>query len=337
MGAAVLNPRARPGALAVLAIGGCFYQPQVAATDATTTTSTSSTLDPPTGTTTTSTTSTATDALTGTTDPIGETTTTGTTTTSTDATSTTSTTGTDSSTTDDPAMCTIPDVPDLAVRITHDPAPATCENDIGIVLNAVFTGKPDEQTLLFRECTLHPDCEAGNVRCEATREISVRIDAPATHVPDFAPGACVNVAYLPAGYADPETCHIRLLRLAKTGPDIKSISVFVAAVGVPDTDELPGPLPLTLGFLAASELADACPHEMACDRPSGRHDLVADFPDALVTVPMGTESPAALDLLDKNNVKIGTLTGSLYNLRSYVLPVDQCEFDWLWLADENRP
>ncbi len=62
---------------------------------------------------------------------------------------------------------------------------------------------------------------------------------------------------------------------------------------------------------------------------AGRHDLVADFPDALVTVPMGTESPAALDLLDKNNVKIGTLTGSLYNLRSYVLPVDQCEFDWL--------
>ncbi|MBZ5713138.1 hypothetical protein [Nannocystis pusilla] len=331
MGAAVLNPRARPGALAVLAIGGCFYQPQVAATDATTattTTSTGSTLDPPTGTTTTSTT--------GTTDPIGETTTTGTTS---DPTSTTSdtTTGTDSSTTDDPAMCTIPDVPDLAVRITHAPAPATCGNDLGSVVNAVFTGKPDDQTLLFRQCTVSADCQAGNLQCDATQELSVHIDGPATHVPEFAPGACVNIAYLPAGYADPETCQIRLLRLARTGPDIANTSVFVAALGVPDTLELPGPLPLALEFLASSELADACPHERVCDRPSGRHDLVGDFPDAVVAVPMGTESPAVIDLRDKSNVKIGTVPGSLYNLRSYVLPVDQCEFDWLWLADENRP
>lgn len=335
MGAAVLNPRARSGALAVLALGGCFYQPQVAATDATTTTTTTSTASTLTSTTldTTSTTSTTvTPTSTATTDPVGETTSTATTATTTDT-----GTSTDASTTDDPAMCTIPDVPDFAVRVAHTPAPAPCDNGLGVNFYALFTGKPDELTLDFRQCMSLGDCQEGNIACPEEQLVRIYVDGPATHVPDFPPGACVHVSYLAAGFADPDVCEAHILRLAKTGPDIANTSVFVAAIGVPDTNTLPGPWPLTLGFLAASELADACPHEMVCDRPSGRHDLVADFPDALVTVPMGTESPAALDLLDKNNVKIGDVPGSLYNLRSYVLPVDQCEFDWLWLADENRP
>jgi len=234
-------------------------------------------------------------------------------------------------------MCTIPDVAGLSVLIEHDPGPAPCDNGLGVSFYGVFTGKPDDHTLNFRECMNVADCQQGNPQCTAKQQVSVKVDGPASHIPDFAPAACVHVSYVTAGFSDPNVCDLRLLRLAKTGPDIANTSVFIAALGVPDTNDLPGPWSLALGFLAASELADACPHEMVCERPSGRYDLVADFPDTLVTVPMGTESPAALDVMNKQSVKIGTILGSLYNLRAYALPLDQCEFDWIWLADENRP
>ncbi|MCY1058368.1 hypothetical protein [Nannocystis sp. SCPEA4] len=233
-----------------------------------------------------------------------------------------------------PDLCSLQAAPDLGLAVQHSPMP----NCLGLTaLTLMVEGKPDDHTLKFRECLVGNDCLNGNEQCAVKQTVVLKIDGPASHVPDLEPGTCVNLAYLPTGLADANTCSSSLVRIGKTGANIKTTSVYAAADGVPATGMLPPPWPEILGFSVTAELVAPCVGGEVCGQPTGNHDLVGQAAGVEVAVPMQTEKPLKLPLLDKQNNKIGDVTGGLFNLRSYAVAPAQCEFDWIWIADEVRP
>jgi len=231
-------------------------------------------------------------------------------------------------------LCALVNAPNLSLSVQHSVAP---DCNYGPLLTLVFEAKPDDHTLKFRECMFSNDCFAGNAQCAAKQTLALKVEGPASHVPEFEVGACVHLGYVSTGYADGNTCNARIVRLAKTGQNIKNTSVFVAAAGVPATADLPLPWPQVLEFAVDAELAQPCFGGEVCGQATGSYDLFGQFSGGQIVVPMKTEKPVNISLLDKQNVKIGEVPGSLYNLRSYAAAPTQCEFDWIWLADEARP
>ncbi|MBZ5713136.1 hypothetical protein [Nannocystis pusilla] len=233
-----------------------------------------------------------------------------------------------------PDLCSLQAAPDLGLAVQHSPMP----NCLGFTaLTLVVEAKPDDHTLKFRECLATNECFAGNKQCAPKQSVTLKIAGPASHVPDLAPGTCINLAYQATGLADASTCSSSLVRIGKTGANIKTTSVYAAAGGVPATGALPAPWPEILGLSVTAELVAPCLGGEVCGQPTGNHDLVGQAAGVEATVPMQTEEPLKLPLLDKQNNKIGDVAGSLFNLRSYAVAPAQCEFDWIWIADEIRP
>lgn len=332
--------------------GSTSGEPGTTATTASPTTTTTST-------TTTSTTTIPTDTTvgetqpltTGTTENIGETTgdtATTDTTTTTDATSTgpdaTSMVSTDSTGGDKLDMgamdsCPAPVVPDLAVTIKHSPGPPSCNAAFGPILHGVFVAAPDPTTRQFRECSSFNDCKQHNAQCPAKQTVTIQFDGPTTHVPNFEPGQCVNIGYVGTGHAAPDTCDTSFLRIAEYQPELLLTDVYVSGVGVPHTAKLPVPWSNVLDFAIAPDLVLACGDDNSdvCDLTTGQYDLVGTFSNQNYTIPMGTDQPAKLPVVNLANIKVGDMAGSLYNLRSFAHPVDACEFKWIWLADKYKP
>lgn len=310
---------------------------------------------PPTSTSVTSSPTTATSSTTEPVDPSTSASMTATSTTLTTDSTSTSTGGPDSTSTGEPdtmggflpmldmgviGLCEQLVAPDLALSIQHDPAPETCTMPaFGPSFHGVFKGKADADSLVFRQCKDLPQCMAGNLDCLEEQTVTIHFTGPATHVPAFEVGACVNISYIGTGYAAPDACQAKIVRLAQTGQNIKTTSVYVGAVGLPDTSLLPAPWPNILEFSVHPSLLAPCgePDEQICGQGSGDYELAATFSGMQYKVPSKTEKPVKLPLYDPQNVKIGDVIGTFYNLRSWAHPIEECEFKWIWLASEYKP
>jgi hypothetical protein len=182
-----------------------------------------------------------------------------------------------------PDLCSLQAAPDLALAVQHSPMP----NCLGFTaLTLMVEGKPDDHTLKFRECLVGNDCLAGKEDCAVKQSVMLKIEGPASHVPDLEPGTCVNLAYIPTGLADANTCSSSLVRIGKTGTNIKTTSVYAAANGVPATGMLPPPWPEVLGFSVTAELVAPCVGGEVCGQPTGNHDLVGQAAGVEIAVPM---------------------------------------------------
>lgn len=230
-------------------------------------------------------------------------------------------------------VCSLVDSPDLTVKVQHSQQPQDCTASLS--LYGVFESKPDASSLKFRRCADTNQCFAGNAQCIANETVTIQIAGP--DVPKFSAGNCIHISYLGAGSAEPNTCDTRVLRLAKTGPQIFNTTVFASGVQVPSTGELDPPWPDSLGFKVGSELVEACGGQQVCGQDTGSYQLVGTFSGAQHEVPMGQQAATKIPLLDKNNTKIGDVHGVFRNIRSYAYPVEWCEFQWTWLADDYKP
>lgn len=228
--------------------------------------------------------------------------------------------------------------PNLEITVQHTPAPALCNAAFGPVIQGILAAEPDAGTFKFRACNSVQDCIMGNTQCLANQTFAVHVEGPESAIPDIPPGTCVSVAYVGTGFADANTCKTRMVRFAKPG-NLNNLasSMFVAGMRVPGTAELPAPWPDALEFSVAPSQVQACPGNNVCGTPPGSYELVGQFSGLEVVAGMGEAKQAKIPLYDQNHNPVGSVAGSLHNLRSYAGPADQCEFRWVWLADAYKP
>lgn len=267
---------------------------------------------------------------------------------STGGTSTPVTTGSDTTTSGGPGStgamgCGFPDSPDLELTYSTS-VPTGCDPTIIRQAHAEVIGQAGLNQWKFNVCGSESVCKDPNMPCDDGEHVIFTFDGPPELVPTFVPGECHQFHVVPRidDPEDPQSCKLRLLRIAHTRYTPYVVH-YIGAISVPGTAGLPGKADWfsLLGFELVSMLAAACVDDMNCQPAVGTYEYIVHWGNQAVEygVPEGGTFDEQIVAIHPNQQMV-EIKGRFTAVRARIEP-GLCgtgqDFKWVWLADVPPP